>query len=125
MDYEIKMPILSDTMDKGKLIKWHVKEGENVKKGDVIAEVESDKAIMEIQSFKSGVVKKLLAKEGDEIPVKETIAIIETEEGAKKEEKIEKKVEHKKEGKKVEEKKEEIPSILKEIIETKKERTKR
>ena len=79
MDYKIIMPVLSDTMDKGKLIKWRVKEGDVVHKGDVIAEVESDKAIMEVQTFKDGVVKKLLVHEGDEVPVKEPIAIIDTE----------------------------------------------
>ncbi|BCD68144.1 2-oxo acid dehydrogenase subunit E2 [Nitratiruptor sp. YY09-18] len=78
MEYKITMPVLSDTMEKGKLIKWHVNEGQQVKKGDVIAEVESDKAIMEVQTFKDGVVKKLLVKEGDEVPVKSPIAIIET-----------------------------------------------
>ena len=79
MDYKIIMPVLSDTMDKGKLIRWRVKEGDVVHKGDVIAEVESDKAIMEVQTFKDGVVKKLLVKEGDEVPVKAPIAIIDTE----------------------------------------------
>ena len=78
MDYEIKMPVLSDTMQSGKLIKWHVKENQNVKKGDVIADVESDKAIMEVQTFKDGVVKKLLTKEGEEIKVGKTIAVIDT-----------------------------------------------
>ena len=79
MEYKIVMPVLSDTMDKGKLIKWRVKEGDVVHKGDVIAEVESDKAIMEVQTFKDGVVKKLLVKEGEEVPIKTPIAIIETE----------------------------------------------
>ena len=79
MDYKIIMPVLSDTMDKGKLIKWRVKEGDVVHKGDVIAEVESDKAIMEVQTFKDGIVKKLLVKEGEEVPIKTPIAIIETE----------------------------------------------
>ena len=83
MEYKITMPLLSDTMEKGKLIKWHVKEGDFVKKGDVIAEVESDKAVMEIQTFKSGVVKKLLVKEGEEVPVKTPIAIIDTDKGEK------------------------------------------
>ena len=78
MEYKIVMPILSDTMDKGKLIKWYVKEGQYVKEGDKIAEVESDKATMDIQTFKSGVVKKLLVKEGEEVPVKSVIAIIDT-----------------------------------------------
>jgi len=83
MEYKITMPLLSDTMEKGKLIKWHVKEGDFVKKSDVIAEVESDKAVMEIQTFKSGVVKKLLVKEGEEVPVKTPIAIIDTDKGEK------------------------------------------
>ena len=113
MDYEIKMPILSDTMEKGKLIKWHVKEGDKVKKGDVIAEVESDKAIMEVQTFKDGIIKKLLAKEGEEIAVKNPIAIIETEKITKTKEKKEEKEEEKKKEEK--EEKEEIPPILEEI----------
>ncbi|WP_281950882.1 2-oxo acid dehydrogenase subunit E2 [Nitrosophilus kaiyonis] len=125
MDYEIKMPILSDTMDKGKLIKWHVKEGDFVKKGDVIADVESDKAIMEVQTFKNGVVKKLLAKEGDEIPVKNPIAIIETgiEEVEGRREKVEEKKEEEEEGRRLkvegkkEKKKEEIPPVIEEILE--------
>ena len=79
MEYKIVMPILSDTMDKGKLVKWYVKEGQYVKEGDKIAEVESDKATMDIETFKSGVVKKLLASVGEEVPVKSVIAIIETE----------------------------------------------
>jgi len=79
MEYKIVMPVLSDTMDKGKLVKWHVSEGNFVKEGDVIAEIESDKAVMKIQTFKSGIVKKLLVKEGEEVPVKAPIAIIETD----------------------------------------------
>ena len=78
MEYKIVMPILSDTMDKGKLVKWYVKEGDFVNEGDKIAEVESDKATMDIQTFKSGVVKKLLANEGDEVEVKSVIAVIDT-----------------------------------------------
>ena len=79
MEYNVVMPVLSDTMDKGKLVKWYVSEGDFVKEGDKIAEVESDKAIMDIQTFKSGVVKKLLVSEGDEVPVKSVIAIIDTD----------------------------------------------
>ncbi|QOP42923.1 2-oxo acid dehydrogenase subunit E2 [Sulfurimonas sediminis] len=78
--YEIVMPQLSDSMDEGKLISWKVKEGQKVNVGDVIAEVESDKAIMEVQSFKSGVVAEIRAKEGDVIPVGEVIARISTSE---------------------------------------------
>ncbi len=76
--YEIVMPQLSDSMDEGRLISWKVKEGQKVNPGEVIAEIESDKAIMELQSFKSGVVKEIRAKEGDVVPVGEVIAKIET-----------------------------------------------
>ncbi|UCN00817.1 2-oxo acid dehydrogenase subunit E2 [Sulfurimonas sp. SWIR-19] len=78
--YDIVMPQLSDSMDEGKLISWKVKEGQKVEAGDVIAEVESDKAIMEVQSFKSGIVAEIRAKEGDVIPVGEVIARIQTSE---------------------------------------------
>ncbi len=88
MEYKVVMPVLSDTMDKGKLTKWYVKEGQFVKEGDKIAEVESDKATMDIQTFKSGVVKKLLVKEGDEVPVKSVIAIIDTQAKEVKNEKL-------------------------------------
>ncbi|QCI28254.1 dihydrolipoamide acetyltransferase family protein [Caminibacter pacificus] len=80
MEYKVTMPILSDTMDKGKLIKWYVKEGDRVKKGDKLCEVESDKATMDIESFVNGRVKKILVKEGEEVPVKSVIAVIESEE---------------------------------------------
>jgi pyruvate dehydrogenase E2 component (dihydrolipoamide acetyltransferase) len=77
--YEIVMPQLSDSMDEGKLIAWKVDTGDRVKSGDVIAEVESDKAIMEVQSFQDGVVEALLAKEGDTLRVGSVIAKIATQ----------------------------------------------
>ena len=79
MKYEIVMPQLSDSMEEGKLIEWKVQEGQKVKEGDVVAEVESDKAVMDVESFKSGVVKKLYAKEGESIPVGKVMALIETD----------------------------------------------
>lgn len=82
MSYEIVMPQLSDSMDEGKLISWKVKEGQKVNAGDVLAEVESDKAIMEVQSFKNGVVEQLLAKEGDVVPVGKVIATVQTEQSS-------------------------------------------
>ncbi|WP_457599287.1 dihydrolipoamide acetyltransferase family protein [Hydrogenimonas sp.] len=84
MAYEIVMPQLSDSMEEGKLISWKVKPGDRVKVGDVIAEVESDKAIMEVQSFKDGVVKSLKLEEGKSAPVGTVIAEIETGEQAEK-----------------------------------------
>ena len=77
MAYEIVMPQLSDSMEEGKLISWKVKPGDHVKVGDVIAEVESDKAIMEVQSFKEGTVKELKVQEGQSVPVGTVIAVIE------------------------------------------------
>jgi len=77
--YEIVMPQLSDSMDEGKLIAWKVNVGQEVKSGDVIAEVESDKAIMEVETFKDGVVKELLVKEGEEAKIGSIIARIETD----------------------------------------------
>ncbi|GAB6034302.1 dihydrolipoamide acetyltransferase family protein [Galenea microaerophila] len=79
MSYEIVMPQLSDSMEEGTLISWKVKEGQTVKTGDVIAEIESDKAIMDVQTFKSGTVQKLLVKENEVVPVGQVIAVIDTE----------------------------------------------
>lgn len=77
MDYKILMPQLSDSMDEGKLISWKVKVNDSVSIGDVIAEVESDKAIMEVQSFKNGVILALNIKEGETAPVGTVMASIE------------------------------------------------
>ncbi len=79
MAYEIVMPQLSDSMDEGKLISWKVKPGDYVKKGDVIADVESDKAIMEVQTFQEGTLKSIKVKEGENVPVGSVIAVIETQ----------------------------------------------
>lgn len=76
MAYEIVMPQLSDSMEEGTLVSWKVKVGDSVKQGDVIAEVESDKAIMELQSFKAGKVEALTVSEGEIAPVGTVIARI-------------------------------------------------
>ena len=77
MSTEILMPALSPTMTEGKLTKWLVIEGQEVKAGDVIAEIETDKATMEVEAVDEGFVEKLLFKEGDvNIPVNKPIAII-------------------------------------------------
>ena len=62
----IKMPALSPTMTSGTLAKWLVKEGDNVKSGDIIAEIETDKATMELESVDDGIVNKILFKEGEQ-----------------------------------------------------------
>jgi len=66
MTTEILMPALSPTMEEGKLAKWHVKEGDKVSSGDVIAEIETDKATMEVEAVDEGIVASLLVPEGTE-----------------------------------------------------------
>jgi pyruvate dehydrogenase E1 component beta subunit len=66
MPTEILMPALSPTMEEGKLSKWHVKVGDQVSSGDVIAEIETDKATMEVEAVDEGVVAQLLVAEGTE-----------------------------------------------------------
>ena len=74
------MPALSPTMTEGNLTKWLVQEGQVVKAGDVIAEIETDKATMEVEAVDEGTVEKLLYKEGDNnIPVNKPIALISEE----------------------------------------------
>ena len=71
------MPALSPTMTEGNLTKWLVKEGDKVKAGDIIAEIETDKATMEVEAVDEGIVLNLLYKAGDEnIPVNKVIAIL-------------------------------------------------
>src|SRR3990170_70307 len=66
MPTEILMPALSPTMEEGKLAKWLVKEGQTIKAGDVIAEIETDKATMEVEATDEGKVGQLLVAEGTE-----------------------------------------------------------
>lgn len=72
----IDMPKLSDTMEEGVISKWNVKEGDKVKSGDIIAEVETDKATMDVEVYDDGVVLKIVAKEGDAVPLGKAMAII-------------------------------------------------
>ena len=77
MSTEILMPALSPTMTEGNLSKWLIKKGDTVKAGDMIAEIETDKATMEVEAVDEGVVLDLLFKEGEaNIPVNKAIAII-------------------------------------------------
>jgi len=81
MPIDITMPALSPTMETGTLAKWLVKEGDKIKPGDVIAEIETDKATMEVESIDEGTITKLLVAEGtDEVPVGQVIATM-AEEG--------------------------------------------
>jgi pyruvate dehydrogenase E2 component (dihydrolipoamide acetyltransferase) len=75
MSIDILMPALSPTMEEGSLAKWHVKVGDTVRSGDVIAEIETDKATMEVEAVEEGVVEAILVPEGTEnVPVNAPIA---------------------------------------------------
>ena len=81
MPIEIKMPALSPTMEEGTLAKWLVKEGDTVRSGDLLAEIETDKATMEFEAVDEGVVSKLTVAEGtDGVKVGEVIMVL-AEEG--------------------------------------------
>ncbi len=81
MSIDILMPALSPTMEEGNLAKWLVKEGDDVAPGDVIAEIETDKATMEVEAVDEGKIAKILIEAGTEgVKVNEVIAIL-AEEG--------------------------------------------
>src|SRR5512139_2759782 len=77
MPINILMPALSPTMEKGNLAKWLKKEGEKVAPGDVIAEIETDKATMEVEAVDEGVLAKIVVPEGTaDVPVNQLIAVL-------------------------------------------------
>ncbi len=79
MSTEITMPKLSDTMEEGVLISWKKSPGERVARGDILAEIETDKATMELEAFASGVLLETRVKAGDLVPVGTVIGIIGSE----------------------------------------------
>ena len=81
MPIEILMPALSPTMEEGKLAKWLVQVGDKIQSGDILAEIETDKAVMEFESVEEGTIIKLLVDDGaEQIKINSPIAIIETTE---------------------------------------------
>src|SRR6188508_811422 len=77
MSIELKMPALSPTMEEGTLAKWLVKEGDTVSAGDILAEIETDKATMEFEAVDEGTVTSILVPEGtDEVKVGTVIALM-------------------------------------------------
>src|SRR5271154_3693650 len=72
----IKMPKMSDTMTEGVLAKWHKKVGDKVKSGDVLAEIETDKATMDFESYSDGTLLYIGVEEGKAVPVDAMIAVI-------------------------------------------------
>src|SRR5213080_2117855 len=77
MSTELKMPALSPTMEEGTLAKWLVKEGDEVKSGDILAEIETDKATMEFEAVDEGTIAKIVVPDGtDGVKVGEVIAVM-------------------------------------------------
>src|SRR5436189_5643687 len=106
---EIQMPKLSDTMTEGTLVAWKKKKGDQVSAGEVLAEIETDKATMEWEAPEDGTVTEIYVEEGGKVNVGDKIAVIggEDEEAPKEEEKEKEKEEN--EEKKEEKPKEEKP----------------
>src|SRR5688572_11334471 len=78
MPIEITMPQLSDTMTEGTVVKWNRKEGDKVKAGEEIADVETDKATMPMEAFEGGTLAAILVKEGGKIAVGGVLAVLAT-----------------------------------------------
>src|ERR1700675_3891522 len=77
MPIQVLMPALSPTMEKGNLSKWLKKEGESIKSGDIIAEIETDKATMEVEATDEGTLGQILVQEGTaDVAVTTTLAVI-------------------------------------------------
>jgi dihydrolipoamide dehydrogenase len=78
MSVEITMPQLSDTMTEGTVIKWHKKEGDKIRGGEEVAEIETDKATMPMEAFDSGTLAVIVAREGQKVNVGQVIGVIAT-----------------------------------------------
>ncbi len=76
MSFQVIMPKLSDAMVEGRVLQWLKKEGDRVQGGDVLASIETDKAEIELEAFGSGVLRKILAADGQTVPVGQLIAVI-------------------------------------------------
>src|SRR5436309_860960 len=76
MATQVVMPKLSPTMEEGQLTRWLKKEGDKVSMGEPLAEIDTDKATMEMQALSNGVLRKILINEGDSAPLGQPIAII-------------------------------------------------
>src|SRR6266566_8188961 len=75
---EVTMPRLSDTMQEGTIAHWLKKAGDEVKKGDILAEVETDKATMDLEAYEAGTLQQILVQEGETVPIGQAVALIGT-----------------------------------------------
>lgn len=76
MAFKVVMPKLSDTMEEGRVLKWYKHEGEKIEGGEALAEIETDKANVEMEAFGSGIVRKILVPEGEKCPVGTLLGVI-------------------------------------------------
>src|SRR2546428_10927481 len=72
----VVMPKLSEAMESGKIIKWLKKEGDRIQGGDILAEIETDKADVEMEAFGAGVLRKILVPAGDTVPIGALIGVV-------------------------------------------------
>ena len=77
MATEFTMPMLGEVMEEGRIVAWHKQIGDRVEKGEIIFEVETDKAVMGVESPATGVLSKILVAEGKTVPVNTPLAVIE------------------------------------------------
>src|SRR4051794_39380970 len=78
---EVTMPRLSDTMEEGTIARWVKQPGDKVERGDILAEIETDKAVMELEAYDPGVLEQILVGEGETVPIGQPIAMVGTGEG--------------------------------------------
>lgn len=77
MEVEIVMPRLGQEMTKGTMVEWYKKEGDEVEEGEPLFQVDTEKATMDVEAEVSGVLKQILVKEDEEVPVGQVVAIME------------------------------------------------
>src|SRR5579864_3518054 len=73
---EVTMSRLSDTMEEGTIARWLKHAGDEVKKGDILAEIETDKATMELEAYEAGTLEQILVQEGETVPIGQPVALI-------------------------------------------------
>src|SRR5256886_17368386 len=73
---EISMPRLSDTMEEGTIARWLKSPGDEIKKGDILAEIETDKATMDLEAYEAGTLQQILVQEGETVPIGQAVAPI-------------------------------------------------
>lgn len=76
MTVEILMPKFGEVMVEGKLLEWKKKEGDAVERGEVVLEIETDKATVDVESTATGIIQKILVQEGETVPINTPLALV-------------------------------------------------